>query len=71
MTGPAHDEAVWQAALDWVMLEHERRLDDGAAMRLRAWLDAAPSHRTAYDKARYVWRLTGPAPDTPDTPADA
>lgn len=63
MAGPARDDAVWQAALDWVMLEHEGGLDEQAMARLRDWLAVAP-HRAAYDEARHVWRLTGPAPDT-------
>lgn len=65
MTGPVRDDAVWQVALDWVMLEHERRLDEEAASRLRRWLDAAPDHRAAYEKACYIWRLTGPASQAP------
>lgn len=69
MTGSTHDELIWQQALDWVLREHEQPLNESVQAGLRAWLDQGAAQRQAYDKARYVWLLTGLVPPSP--PGDA
>lgn len=62
MSESSRDDPVWQAAMGWVMREHERPLGDTEAAELRAWLDQDPAHREAHREARYLWQLTGLVP---------
>ena len=62
MTRTARDDFVWQAAVGWVMREHEQPLDEPGLAERQAWLDEAPSHLQAYEEARYIWLLTGVIP---------
>ena len=55
MSGPARDEALWNAAWEWVIREHEQPLDDTARAQLLAWLKAGPQHRQYYEEAHRVW----------------
>jgi ferric-dicitrate binding protein FerR (iron transport regulator) len=59
-SGPQND-AMWQAALGWVMALHESA-DQGLRDKLAAWLAEDPAHRVAYEEARRVWLLTGLVP---------
>jgi ferric-dicitrate binding protein FerR (iron transport regulator) len=65
------DDAAWQAALDWVMAQHESPEDASLREALAAWLGESPAHRAAYEEARRVWLLTGfvPPMDTSDDEA--
>jgi ferric-dicitrate binding protein FerR (iron transport regulator) len=69
MTNSMRDDALWQAAIGWVMLEHE--CQPGTREALREWLARDPAHRPAYDEAALVWLLTGLIPPSFDTPAPA
>jgi ferric-dicitrate binding protein FerR (iron transport regulator) len=68
-----HDP-VWDAAWGWVTRLHEEKPGrEDTAQALAAWLQEAPSHRDAYDKASRLWFLSGFAPtahgvDAPDSP---
>lgn len=62
MTDSVQSDAIWQAAVGWLMREHEQRLDPGARKELVAWLAQDPAHRAAYDKASLLWLLTGLVP---------
>ncbi len=64
MTDPILHDALWHAAVGWVMREHESPLDDGAHAALLDWLAHASAHRAAYDKASLLWLLTGLVPPT-------
>lgn len=56
------NDSIWQAAVEWVVREHENPLDDVSQAQLRAWLNASVEHRAAYEKACRVWLLTGLVP---------
>jgi len=63
---PPHD-ATWQAAWAWVQRQHETPdlpATDQAA--LVAWLNAAPAHWAAYERASKVWLMTGLVPPVND-----
>ncbi|MGY6565369.1 FecR/PupR family sigma factor regulator [Halomonas sp. KM-1] len=55
-------DAVWQAALDWLMLMHDGELDDAGHRELHAWLAASPTHREAFREAERLWTITGLVP---------
>ncbi|RZL09419.1 MAG: DUF4880 domain-containing protein [Rubrivivax sp.] len=64
MTRAAHDDSdvVWEAAVEWLVREHEQPLDAPALAERQAWLDRSPEHRQAYAEAHHVWLLTGLIP---------
>ncbi len=62
MNSTPASEALWQIALDWVLLQHDGELGSAAQAELAAWLAAAPAHRTAYDEASRVWLAAGLVP---------
>ncbi|HUG25901.1 FecR/PupR family sigma factor regulator [Piscinibacter sp.] len=68
-SGP-QDDAMWQAALGWVMALHESPADRGVRDKLAAWLAEDSAHRAVYDEARRVWLLTGLVPASQPPAAD-
>lgn len=55
MSVSAWDEALWNAAWEWVIREHEQPLDDAVRAELLAWLKADPRHPQYYEEAHRVW----------------
>lgn len=55
-------DAVWDAAVGWVMREHGQPLDATGLAERQAWLAQSPEHHAAYEEARYLWLLTGLVP---------
>lgn len=53
-----NEDLVWNAAVEWVMREHEILTPD-ELMELITWLEADSTHIAAYDEASYLWKLTG------------
>ena len=47
-----------QVAADWLHREEQGPLAADERERLDAWLDADPSHRTAYEEVAYVYALS-------------
>ncbi|WP_129780146.1 FecR/PupR family sigma factor regulator [Peristeroidobacter soli] len=55
MSRSERNEALWNAAWEWVIREHEQVLDDAGRAELIAWLKADPAHRAHYEEAHRVW----------------
>ncbi|MDC6169385.1 FecR/PupR family sigma factor regulator [Paucibacter sp. XJ19-41] len=62
MTDLSRDDPIWQAALGWVMREHEKALNDAELIELKAWLMMDAAHRSAYRQAQHLWSITGMVP---------
>lgn len=56
------DDAIWQAALDWLIREHEESLSEIDREALYAWLAVSPQHRSVFHEAKQLWLLTGVIP---------
>ncbi|BBI75925.1 MAG TPA: DUF4880 domain-containing protein [Halomonas sp.] len=63
MDNHSGDDAVWQAALEWLMREHEEGLSDADRSALHAWLAASSQHRDVFHEAERLWLLTGLIPN--------
>ena len=62
-------DPIWDAAWQWVIQEHENRLDTVSRSELARWLQADPRHRSAYEEACEIWlacALLPPVPSDPD-----
>jgi ferric-dicitrate binding protein FerR (iron transport regulator) len=62
MTSAAFSEEQWQAALDWLLLQHEQAFSDIDQLAFSTWINANVAHQRAYDEAKRVWQLTGLLP---------
>lgn len=65
------DDLVWDAAWEWVVLEHEQPLNASVRQQRVAWLNEDPSHRKAYEEAAHIWLLAGLIPPTDEYSDDS
>jgi transmembrane sensor len=59
---PSHlseDDTVHDAAIAWRVRHQLRELEEAEQAEFRAWLDAAPAHRSAYAEIEEVWDTSG------------
>lgn len=62
------DLALWDEALDWLLLIEASPDDPNLRAGLQHWLTRSPAHKAAYAKAQEVWRLTADIPRSTPAP---
>jgi len=63
-------DPVWDAAWEWVLREHENRLDSVSRAELIRWLEADPRHRSAHAEACEIWLACALLPPVQSGPDD-